>query len=258
MTTEYEMSEDVAIVTMNRPKRFNAINAELSTDLVAALEQAAEEARAVVLTGEGQAFCSGADLSGFVDEYQDGHPDLAKHLEEEFHPMVRAISECPLPVVAAVNGVAAGAGMGIALGCDIRIMASSAYFTSAFTAIGLVPDSGTTWLLPCHVGVSTALDMAMTNRRMGADEALERGLCSAVVDDGESVDKAIEYAAKLAELPTDALVSTRRLIRGSTNLTYLEGLEAEKSEQARLGQTAEHREGVMAFLEKRKPDFRRL
>jgi 2-(1,2-epoxy-1,2-dihydrophenyl)acetyl-CoA isomerase len=255
-TTKYEMSDDVAIVTLNRPERFNAINADLSASLIAALGQAADEARAVVLTGEGKAFCSGADLSGFVDEYQDKRPDLAKHLEDEFHPMVRAISECPLPVVAAVNGVAAGAGLGVALSCDIRVLASSAYFTSAFTAIGLAPDSGTTWLLPRHLGVSTALELALTNRRMGADEALERGLCAAVVDDGKSVEAAMEYAARLAELPTDALVSTRRLIRGSTNLTYLEGLEAEKAEQGRLGHTAEHHEGVMAFLEKRRPDFR--
>ena len=220
------------------------------------LGRGGSEARAVVLTGEGKAFCSGADLSGFLDEYEDGGPDLARHLDEEFHPVVRAISECPVPTVAAVNGVAAGAGMGLALGCDLRVMSESAYFTSAFTAIGLVPDSGSTWLLPHHLGSSLALELAMTNRKLGAEEALARGLCVAVVPDGEAVGRAVELAETLADLPTDALVATRRLIRGSARLSLEEALEEERAEQGRLGQTPEHAEGVAAFMEKRKPDFR--
>jgi 2-(1,2-epoxy-1,2-dihydrophenyl)acetyl-CoA isomerase len=256
MTTRYQLDGDVAIVTLNRPERFNAIDAGLAASLVADLARAGDESRAVVLTGEGKAFCSGADLSGFVDEYEDGSPDLAKHLDEEFHPMVHAIGGCAVPVVAAVNGAAAGAGMGLALGCDIRVMAESAFLTSAFTAIGLVPDSGTTWLMPHHAGTSVALEMALTNRRMPASEALGRGLCVEVTPDDDVVERAVEYATKLADLPTDALVSTRRLIYGSSKLTFPEGLDAEKREQGRLGKTPEHREGIMAFLEKRKPDFR--
>jgi 2-(1,2-epoxy-1,2-dihydrophenyl)acetyl-CoA isomerase len=256
MTTKYDLDGDVAIVTLNRPDRFNAIDAGLSASLVADLRRAGEEARAAVLTGEGKAFCSGADLSGFVDEYDDGGPDLARHLDEEFHPMVRAIAGCAVPVVAAVNGVAAGAGMGLALGCDLRVMAESAYLTSAFTAIGLVPDSGSTWLLPHHVGTSLAMEMALTNRRMAAAEALQRGLCVDVAPDGEVVERAVEYASKLASLPTEAIISTRRLLYGSALLNLDGGLDAEKAEQGRLGTTPEHREGVMAFLEKRPPDFR--
>ncbi|HUG08164.1 MAG TPA: enoyl-CoA hydratase-related protein [Acidimicrobiia bacterium] len=256
MTTKYELDGDVAVLTLNRPERYNAIDAELSASLVAALARAGEEARAVVLTGEGKAFCSGADLSGFAEEYEWEGPDLARHLDEEFHPMVHAIGGCRVPVLAAVNGVAAGAGMGLALGCDIRVMAESAYFTSAFTAIGLVPDSGSTWLLPHHLGTSLALEMTLTNRRMPAAEAHQRGLCAEVTADGEVVNKALEYAARLADLPTDALVTTRQLILGSSTLTFPEGLEAEKREQGRLGKTPEHHEGVDAFLEKRKPDFR--
>jgi len=256
MTTRYEMNGDVAIVTLNRPDRYNAIDADLAASLVADLTRAGAEARAVVLTGEGKAFCSGADLSGFVDEYDEGGPDLARHLDEEFHPMVHAIGGCAVPVVAAVNGVAAGAGMGLALGCDIRVMAESAYLTSAFTAIGLAPDSGTTWLMPHHAGTSIALEMALTNRRMPASEALQRGLCAEVTPDPEVVDKAVEYAAKLAAMSTDALVTTRRLIYGSSTLSFLDGLEAEKLQQGRLGRTPEHREGVTAFLEKRDPDFK--
>lgn len=256
MTTKYILEGDVAIVTLARPERYNAIDSGLSSSLVDAMGRAGEEARAVVLTGEGKAFCSGADLSGFVDEYDQGGPDLAKHLDEEFHPMVHAIGGSAVPVIAAVNGVAAGAGMGLALGCDLRVMAESAYFTSSFTAIGLVPDSGSTWLLPHHVGTSIAMEMALTNRRMPASEALERGLCAAVTPDDAVVERSLEYANKLADMPTDALVSTRRLIYGSSSLTFVEGLEAEKAEQGRLGKTPEHKEGVQAFLEKRKPNFR--
>lgn len=256
MTVKYELDADVAIVTLDRPDRFNAINAALAAALAGALGRAGDEARAVVLTGAGKAFCSGADLSGFKDEYEAGEPDLAGHLDDEFHPVVHAIGGCGVPVVAAVNGVAAGAGMGIALGCDIRVMAESAYFTSAFTAIGLVPDSGSTWLLPHHVGTSLAMEMAMTNRRMGAEEALARGLCAKVTSDDDVVEEAVEYASRLADMSTDALVTTRRLIHGSRRLSFVEALEAEKAEQGRLGKTSEHAEGIAAFLEKRKPDFR--
>jgi 2-(1,2-epoxy-1,2-dihydrophenyl)acetyl-CoA isomerase len=255
MTADYEKNGDVAIVTLNRPERFNAIDADLSRVVVDHLARAEREVRAVVLTGSGKAFCSGADLSGFVDEYDDG-PDLARHLDEEFHPMVQAVSDCAVPVIGAINGVAAGAGMGIALGCDLRVMAESAYLTSAFTAIGLAPDSGSTWLLPHHVGVSTALEMALTNRRMSAEEALARGLCVEVVPDDEVVERAVWHAGKLADMATDALITSRRLIRGSARLSFDQALEAEKLEQDRLGRTPEHHEGVRAFLEKRKPDFK--
>jgi 2-(1,2-epoxy-1,2-dihydrophenyl)acetyl-CoA isomerase len=256
MTARYQLRGDVALITLDRPDRLNAIDVGLSRDVVAHLGRAGTEARAVVLTGEGKAFCSGADLSGFIDEYEEGGPDLARHLDEEFHPIVTAISECRVPTVAAVNGVAAGAGMGLALGCDLRVMSESAYFTSAFTAIGLVPDSGSTWLLPHHLGTSLAIELAMTNRRLGAEEALARGLCVAVALDGESVSRAMELAEDLADLPTDALVSTRRLVRGSARLSLEEALHAERAEQDRLGKTREHAEGVAAFMEKRSADFR--
>ena len=256
MSARYELDGDVAIVTLDRPDRYNAIDAELCAAVLESLERAGTEARAVVLTGAGKAFCSGADLSDLQNEYESGSPDLASRLDQVFHPVVHAIGGCAVPTIAAVNGVAAGAGMGLALGCDIRVMAEPAYFTSAFTAIGLAPDSGSTWLLPHHAGTSVALDMALTNRRMGAEEALQRGLCAAVAPDGESVAKAVEYGRQFADMSTDALVSTRRLMHGSRRLTFAEALEEEKREQGRLGKTPEHIEGVNAFLEKRKPDFR--
>lgn len=256
MTAQYDEVGDVAVVTLDRPERYNAINADLSAAVIGLLERGAEQARAIVLTGAGKAFCAGADLAGFADEYEGGEPDLAAHLEHEFHPLVRAVSEAAVPMVAAINGVAAGAGMGLALGCDIRVMADSAYFTSAFTAIGLAPDSGSTWLLPLHLGVAQALEMALTNRRMSAEEAKSRGLCAQVTPDDEVVTSAIEVAQRMADLPTDALVTTRRLIRSAGALSFDEALEQEKGEQGRLGRTAAHREGVMAFLEKRAPDFK--
>ena len=255
MSVKYQLEDDVAIVTLDRPDRFNAIEATVAAGVIDAMERASAEARAVVLTGEGRAFCSGADLSVLQGD-DDGPPDLGQFLDDIFHPMVHSLTEAPVPVVAAVNGVAAGAGLGVALGCDIRIMAESAFLTSAFTAIGLAPDSGTTYWLPHHVGVSKAIELAITNKRLSAEEGLQLGLCADVTPDGESVDKALELASTLADMVPDSLVTTRRLIRGATSLSFREALEAEKKEQARLGKTPEHQEGVAAFLEKRKPDFR--
>lgn len=256
MSIDYQLDGDVAVITLNRPDRFNAIDAGLAAGTVDALDKAGGEARAVVLTGKGKAFCSGADLSQLMGDYETGGPDLAGLLNDVFHPMVNALANSKVPTVAAVNGVAAGAGMGIALGCDMRIMAESAFLTSSFTAIGLVPDSGTTWWLPRHVGVSKAIELTMTNKRVNAEEAWSLGLCVEVVPDGEVVVRAVELAATLADMVPDSLVTTRRLIRDAAALSFGEALEAEQVEQGRLGKTSEHREGVAAFLEKRKPDFR--
>lgn len=256
MSTEYRLETDVAVVTLNRPDRFNAISAEMSASLVAALERAGTEARAVVITGEGKAFSSGADLAELLEDYESHGPDLGRVLDTVFHPVVAALTNCRVPTVAAVNGVAAGAGLGVALGCDLRVMAKSASITMAFTAIGLVPDSGTTWLLPAHVGVSRALELALTNRRLHAEEARELGLCLDVVEDDLVVERAVEVAASLADLVPDSLVTTRNLIRGSAEVGFDRALAAEREEQARLGATPEHMEGVRAFMEKRLPNYR--
>ncbi len=256
MSVEYQLDGDVAIITLDRRDRFNAIEAVLAAGVVEAVDTAGREARAVVLTGAGKAFCSGADLSQLIDGYDNGGPDLAGLLNDVFHPMVLALVNSKVPTVAAINGVAAGAGLGVALGCDIRIMAESAFLTSAFTAIGLVPDSGTTWWLPHFVGVSKAVELAMTNKRVSASEAHSLGLCAEVVPDTEVVVRAVELARTLADMVPESLVTTRRLIREAARLSFEEALEAERVEQGRMGKTPEHREGVAAFLEKRKPDFR--
>lgn len=256
MGVEYRVEGDVAVITMNRPDRFNAIEATISSGMVEALSHAGDESRAAVITGAGKAFSSGADLADLMSDYETGGPDLASHLEIVFHPIIEAMTGCAVPTVAAVNGVAAGAGLGVALGCDMRVMAESAFLTSSFTAIGLVPDSGTTWWLPQMVGVSKALELTLTNRRVDAEEAHELGLCVEIAPDGEVEQKAIARASELADLVPDSLVTTRRLIREAAALSFSDALEAEKTEQGRLGTTPEHLEGVKAFLEKRKPDFR--
>lgn len=256
MSVEYRREGDIAVITLNRPDRYNAIEGTISNGLVEALGHAGGEARAAVITGAGRAFCAGADLAELEPEYDDGGPDLAEHLENVFHPMIEAIVDCAVPTVAGLNGVAAGAGLGLALACDLRVMAESAFLTSAFTAIGLIPDSGTTWWLPQMVGVSRALELTLTNRRVPADQATAMGLCHEAVPDDRVMERAIEMAGTLADMVPDSLVTTRRLIREATVKPFSKALAAEQAEQGRLGKTVEHAEGVRAFLEKRKPDFR--
>jgi 2-(1,2-epoxy-1,2-dihydrophenyl)acetyl-CoA isomerase len=257
MSVDYALEGDVAIVTLNRPDRYNAIEATLGKGLIRAMSRAGEEARAVVLTGAGKAFCSGADLNELLADYEsDAGPDLTRLLEDVFHPALLALLDCKVPVIGAINGVAAGAGLGLALACDLRVMADNAFLTSAFTAIGLVPDSGTTWWLSHHLGVSRALDLAFTNRRVGAEEARELGLCLDVAPGDQLLDRALSLALQMADLVPDSLVTTRRLIRDASGISLEDALRAEQTEQGRLGRTPEHREGVMAFLEKRKPNFR--
>jgi 2-(1,2-epoxy-1,2-dihydrophenyl)acetyl-CoA isomerase len=259
VSVDYVLEGDVAIVTLNRPDRYNAIEASLSDGLSRAMARAGEESRAVILTGAGKAFCSGADLNDLRAEYETGDgPDLAALLEEVFHPALSSILDCDVPVIGAINGVAAGAGLGIALACDLRVMSEDAFLTSAFTAIGLVPDSGTTWWLSHHLGVSRALELTLTNRRVHAEEARDLGLCLDVVPGEDLLDRAKGVAGLMADLVPDALVSTRRLVREASGSSLEGALLAEQQEQGRLGKTPEHREGVMAFMEKRKPDFRAL
>jgi 2-(1,2-epoxy-1,2-dihydrophenyl)acetyl-CoA isomerase len=256
-SVEYAIEGEIALIMLNRPERLNAIEATLSDGLVEALGRAGRESRVAILTGAGKAFCSGADLGTLLPDYEtEAGPDLAALLDQVFHPAVNAILECAVPVIGAINGAAAGAGLGIAFACDLRVMAEEAFLTSAFTAIGLVPDSGATWWLPHTLGVSRALELALTNRRLTAPEARELGLCVDVVPADQLLDRARDLALTMADLVPDALVSTRRLIRGAAGSTFTEALLAERAEQGRLGRTPEHREGVMAFTEKRKPRFR--
>ena len=167
MSVDYKLDDGIATITLNRPDRYNAIDRSLSEALLDSLQRAGSEGRAAIVTGAGKGFCSGADLADLKAGYDSGDgPDLARLLDDVFHPVVHALVDCTVPTVGALNGVVAGAGLGLALACDLRVMSHDAYLTSAFTAIGLVPDSGTTWWLTQHLGMSRALEITMTNRRV--------------------------------------------------------------------------------------------
>lgn len=256
MSVTYESHGDVALLTLDRPDRFNAVTQEVCDGLVAGLERAGREARAAVITGAGKAFCSGADLSDLMGEYETGGPDLARVIEQRFNPMVQALLAAPVPTVAAVNGAAAGAGLGLALACDLRVMADSAFFLSAFIGLALIPDTGTTWLLPHHLGLSRALEFTFTNRRMGPEEAQSLGLVADVVAADAVVKRALEAAVPLTDGPTTAYVETRRLLVAASHDAPDAALGREQETQGRLGNAPAHLEGMKAFLEKRPPDFR--
>ncbi|HEY5578714.1 MAG TPA: enoyl-CoA hydratase-related protein [Acidimicrobiia bacterium] len=256
MAVRYEQQGDVAVITLDRPEVYNAIDRRLAFELVEAIERAGEEARAAVVTGAGKAFCAGADLAMFGEAIDTGQLDLATHLVEVFHPVIEGMLDAQVPTIAAINGVVAGAGMGIALASDLRVISTDAYFVSAFIGIGLVPDSGSTWFLPQLVGLSRAMDLTLTNRRVPADEALRIGLVHRLEESDDLLARALEWAGELADGPTTAYVATRKLLRDAAGSDFATALRAEKEMQGLLGGSPENREGVRAFLEKRKPDFR--
>ncbi len=256
MAVEYQLTDQVALVTLNRPEVFNAIDDVMSAELRDVLKVAGAEAKALVITGAGKAFCAGADLAALKSEYQREVPNLLGIVTEQFNPVIEALATLPIPTVAAVNGPAAGAGLGIALACDVRLMTDSAYLMCAFSRVGLIPDSGTTWFLTHMVGVGRALDMALTARKIGAEEAAAVGLALRVHPPESLLAAAMAAAAGFATGPTDALVATRRLLLAASCGTLAEALSAEASEQGRLGRSPNHVEGVAAFIGKRPPQFR--
>jgi 2-(1,2-epoxy-1,2-dihydrophenyl)acetyl-CoA isomerase len=242
----------VLTITLNRPDVLNALDDAVHAGLAAALEQARDPAvRAVVLTGAGRGFCVGQDLQAF----RGGARDVAESLRTTYHPNVLAIRALPKPVIAAVNGAAAGAGLSLALACDARIAAESARFVPAFINIGLVPDSGGTWLVRRLLGSARAFEWLTTGRRLTAQEALQWGLVSEVVADTELAERAQEVAELFAAMPTQAVGETKRLLDAAETSTFEEQLELEATTQARLTRTFDFREGVAAFVEKREPQF---
>ena len=257
MSVGYALVDEVAVITLNRPQVFNSIDQSLADGLRGAFDRASTEARAAVLTGAGKAFCAGADLSDLLDEYADSGPDLHKTITERFNPAVEAVLDAELPVVAAVNGAAAGAGMGLALACDIRVMAETAFFMSAFINVALVPDTGSAWFLPQMVGVSRAMEIAMSGRRVLAQEAWELGLTAEVVETDAVVSSAVERAAAMTAGPRRAYVETRRIIHLGAAASLADTIAREAQIQGELGARAAHREGMAAFVEKRQPDFRK-
>ena len=243
---------DVLTITIARPDRLNALAAQTLDEMRHAVQGAAGSgARAILLTGEGRGFSSGADLVG-----GGGLPeDAGAALEAHFNPLIEALFAAPVPIVAAVNGPAAGAGCSIALCADIVIAARSAYFLQAFVNIGLIPDAGATWLLPRLVGRARAMEMMMLGERLPAEQAQQWGLVSRVVEDEDLASEAVLLATRLARGPTVALGLIRRLAREAQQLPLSEALAAERIGQRDAGRTEDFRSAVMAFIEKRQPLF---
>jgi len=242
----------VLTITLNRPEVYNALNRPLQHALRAALEEAADEAvRAVVVTGAGRGFCAGQDLR----EFAELPGSIRDALEDTYHPNVRLIRALEKPVIAAVNGAAAGAGLSLASACDVRIASDAASFTPGFAGIGLVPDAGGTWFLHRLLGFARAFEWMSSNRRLGADEALDWGLVSEVVPAGSFEQRVAEVAAAWAALPTRAVAMTKRLFEHAHTAALEEQLALEAELQHAAMQTADFAEGVAAFLEKRPPSF---
>jgi 2-(1,2-epoxy-1,2-dihydrophenyl)acetyl-CoA isomerase len=242
----------VATLTIARPDRLNALDDRTLDELRAGVGQAvAAGARCLLLTGEGRGFSSGADLAS-----GGGLPDDAgEALERHYNPLVEAIFACPIPVVAAVNGPAAGAGCSLALAADIVVAARSAYFLQAFVNIGLIPDAGATWFLPRLAGRARALEMMMLGERISAEQAAVWGMISRVVDDEALESEAVALATRLAQGPTRALGLIRRLARDAEQVSLSEALAAERVAQREAGETQDFRAAVMAFLQKQQPRF---
>ena len=242
----------VATVTMARLPSLNALSGAMVDELRAAVEQVGQSgARCLLITGEGRGFSSGADLAS-----RGGLPDdVGQSLDDHFNPLIEAIFALEIPVVAAVNGPAAGAGCSLVLSADIVIAARSAYFLQAFVNIGLIPDAGATWLLPRLAGRARAMEMMMLGERLPAEKALEWGLIARVVADEHLASEAVALATSLAQGPTVALGLIRKLARNAEQLPLSEALKAERHAQRDAGRTEDFKAAVMAFLQKQQPRF---
>ncbi len=253
-TILFKIENSVAFLTLNRPEKFNSFNREMALALQQQLDDAAlnPDVRCICITGSGKAFCAGQDLAEATDP--DG-PAMIKIVEEHYNPIILRLRNIEKPIVAAVNGVAAGAGANIALAADIVLASEGASFIQAFSKIGLIPDSGGTFILPRLVGFQRAAALMMTGEKVGAKEAMAMGMiCQHFPDDAfEEAYKA--FAMQLAQMPTKALGLTKRLLNQSLTHTLSQQLQAEKEVQTEAGATADFKEGVRAFLEKRKPAF---
>jgi 2-(1,2-epoxy-1,2-dihydrophenyl)acetyl-CoA isomerase len=242
----------VLTITLNRPDVLNAFTAEMHRQLVGVFKEArADDVRAVVISGAGRGFCVGQDLN----EFGEAARDIAGRLRTNYHPTIRAVRELEKPVIAAVNGAAAGAGLSFACACDLRLAGESASFVPAFVNIGLVPDMGGTFFVTRLLGSPRAFEWMTSGRRLSAQEALDWGLVSEVVPDDALADRAAEWAAQLAAMPTRGIGMSKRLFDSADRASLEEQLEREAQLQAAATQTQDFREGVDAFLQKREPRF---
>lgn len=251
-TISLEIAEDVAVLTLDRADKMNALNAQMRAEIAHAATEAGKSARVLVLTGAGRAFCSGQDLS---DRANADNLDLERTLRDEYAPMLRAIFDCPVPTISAVNGAAAGAGANIALAADVVIASESAYFLQAFTRIGLIPDAGGTYWLTRNMGSAKAMGAALFADKITARQADDWGMIWEAVPDAEFDAVWRARAAHLAKGPTLAYGHVKQAIRGSWDNSLDDQLALEGRAQGACGQSRDFKEGVLAFLEKRPPKY---
>jgi len=258
-TVLFEERGTVGLLTLNRPQALNSLTRQMHRDVWAVLDRvdANTQLRALVITGAGRGFCAGADLSEF--DFAEGpglieRADPGPVIDQAFNPTTRRLQRCRVPLIAAVNGVAAGAGASIAMACDIVIAAPSASFIQAFSKIGLIPDAGGSWFLVERLGLARAMALAMTGDKLSAQQAKEWGMIWDVADD--CLAASLAMAERLAVMPTRALTETRHLLRGAGSRTLDQQLDIERDTQSALGRTHDYFEGVKAFLEKRQPQFK--
>lgn len=259
MSLTYSVDSGVAVATLDRPDVLNAFNDDLGHGLVERVREAASDdaVRCLVITGSGRAFSAGEDLAALSEGYESGVvPDLGQTLINRYNPLIRAIRDTSKPVVAAVNGVAAGAGASLALACDFRIASEHAKLVLAFIKVGLVPDSGAVWFLTRMVGTATAFRVAATGEPIAAEECLRMGLFDKVVSADSFDGEWRTFAAELAAGPTEAYALTKRLVAHAAEHSLEEQLQEEVHAQTRAGKTEDHLEGVQAFLGKRRPTFK--
>lgn len=250
-----EQKSKLVILKLNRPDKFNSFNREMALQLISELEKAEQnkEVRAIVITGEGKAFCAGQDLAEAIDP---NGPGIKKIVEEHYNPIILKIRSIEKPVIAAVNGVAAGAGANIALACDLVLAAKSASFIQAFSKIGLIPDSGGTFTLPRLVGFNLASALMMTGDKVSAEVALQYGMVYKVYEDSDLMSQVLVQAEQLANMPTKAIGLTKRLLNSTYSNSLQQQLDLEGDLQVKAANSYDYNEGVKAFLEKRKPEFK--
>ena len=253
-TIRYEVSDAIATITLDRPAALNALTVAAKEELLAAFSTVGRDRtiRAVVLTGSGRAFCAGQDLK---ERLEPGAVPLAVELRDRYNPLIRAMRALDQPIVGAINGVAVGAGASLAFACDVRIASEDAAFRLAFGRIGLVPDSGATWLLPRLIGPAKAAEMALLDEPLSAEVAERFGLVARIVPPARLAIEARTLAERLALLAPQALALTKHALERTWSLTLDSALEDEAFRQGIAGSTRDHQEGIAAFLEKREPRF---
>ena len=254
-TIEFKLEDGVARITLDRPEALNSFTSQMHQEVRDALRSVEQSARVIVLTGAGRGFCAGQDLNERGVSAGTQSVDLGATVEACWNPLIRRLTNTPQPVIAGVNGVAAGAGVSVALACDITVAARSAKFVQSFSALGLIPDSGGSWVLPRLVGQARALGLALTGEPLSAEKAADWGLIWRCVDDDQLDAEVDALAAKLASLPPLGLAAIKSIIRSTWDRTLEEELTLERDEMRRLGYSEDYREGVAAFLEKRPPNF---